>query len=329
MGDQLKRREFIGLFGGAAASRALAAPARQAGKPPIIGFLGAGTPTSHGELFAALVRRLRELGWIEGSTVAIEVRWAEGGSTRAAAIAAEFVRLKVDIIVTSGTPMASEAKKATATIPIVFATASDPLGAGLIASLGRPGGNITGLSLQQADVATKRIELLHEAVPGLRKLAILANTGSPAAVLEMNEVRAAARTMNLEVTTVEIQRAEDIAPAFEALNTSAQALYVCVEALVNSNRARIHSLAMGARLPAIYNARAHVEAGSLMSYGPNQLELWRRAADYVDKILRGAKPADIPVQQPTKFDLVINLTTAKALGLKVSDTLLILAEVIE
>jgi len=275
------------------------------------------------------VQRLRELGWIEGRTIAIEYRWAEGSTTRAAVIAAEFVRLKVDIIVTSGTPMASEAKKATATIPIVFATASDPLGAGLIASLGRPGGNITGLSLQQADVATKRIELLHEAVPGLRKLAILANTGSPAAVLEMNEVRAAARTMNLEVATVEIRRAEDIAPAFEALNTSAQALYVCVEALVNSNRARIHSLAMGARLPAIYNARAHVEAGSLMSYGPNQLELWRRAADYVDKILRGAKPADIPVQQPTKFDLVINLTTAKALGLKVSDTLLILAEVIE
>jgi len=336
MGDQLKRREFIGLFGGAAASWALAAPgtlaapARQAGNPAIIGFLGAGTPSSHGELFAALVRRLRELGWIEGSSVAIAVRWAEGRSTRAAAIAAEFVRLKVDIIVTSGTPMASEAKKATATIPIVFATAADPVGAGLIASLGRPGGNITGLSLQQAEVAGKRVELLQEVVPGLRKLAILANTGSAAAVLEMNAVQAAARTMNLEVTTVEIQRAEDIAPAFEALNTSAQALYVCVEALVNSNRARIHSLAMGARLPAIYNGRAHVEAGSLMSYGPNQLELWRRAADHVDKILRGAKPANLPVEQPTKFDLVINLTTAKALGLEVPPTLLARAdEVIE
>ena len=276
------------------------------------------------------MQRLRELGWIEGRTVAIEYRWAEGRSERFAEIAAEFVRLKVDVIVTAGTAAVVAAKQATSVIPIVFAAAGDPVGTGLVASLARPGGNVTGLSNQSADLAGKRLELLREVVPGLRRLAIMANVGNPIGVLEMGEVQAAARTLGLEVVTLEIRRAEDIAPAFEALKGRADALYVVTDPLVNTNRIRINTLALGARLPTMHGIREYVEAGGLMSYGPNFPDLFRRAADYVDKILRGAKPADIPVEQPTKFDLVINLTTAKALGLDVPPTLLARAdEVIE
>jgi putative ABC transport system substrate-binding protein len=276
------------------------------------------------------VQRLRELGWIEGRTITIEYRWAEGRDERFAEIAAEFVRLKVDIIVTSGTPQVLAAKHATSVIPIVFAGAGDPVGSGLVASLARPGGNATGLSTQSTDLAGKRLEILREVVPGLRRLAILANVGNPAATLEMNEVRAAARTLGLEVITLEIRRGEDIAPAFEALKGRAEALYVAIDALANASRIRINTSALGARLPTMHGSRDYVEAGGLMSYGPNVPDLWRRAAEYVDKILHGAKPGDIPVEQRTKFDFVVNLTTAKALGLDVPPMLLARAdEVIE
>ena len=326
----MRRREFITLLGGAAAAWPLAARAQQPAKLPTIGFLGASTPSAQSQWVAAFVQRLRELGWIEGRTVAIEYRWAEGRSERFAEIAAEFVRLKVDVIVTAGTAAVLAAKQATSVIPIVFAVAGDPVGSGLVASLARPGGNVTGLSIQATDLAGKRLELLREVVPGLRRLAIMANVGNPGAVLEMGEVQAAARTLGLEVATLEIRRAEDIAPAFEALKGRADALYVCADPLVITNRIRINTLALGARLPTMHGIREYVEAGGLMSYGPNFPDLFRRAADYVDKILRGAKPADIPVEQPTKFDLVINLTTAKALGLDVPPTLLARAdEVIE
>ena len=279
---------------------------------------------------AAFVQRLRDLGWTEGRTVVIEYRWAEGRSSRAAEIAAEFVRLKVDVIVTYSTSPVLAAKQATSVIPIVFAAANDPVGANLVASLARPGGNVTGLSVQQPDVAGKKLELLREVVPGLRHLAIMANTGNPGVMLEMGEAQAAARTLGLEAIKVEIRRAEDIAPGFDALKGRAEALYVCTDPLVVTNRARIHTLAMGARLPTIYNSREYVEAGGLMSYGPNWPHMWSRAADLVDKILRGARPGDIPVEQPTKFDLIINLTTAKVLGLEISPTLLARAdEVIE
>jgi putative ABC transport system substrate-binding protein len=276
------------------------------------------------------VQRLRELGWIEGRTVAIEYRWAEGRSERAAEIAAEFARRKVDVIVTSGTALIEAAKQATSVIPIVFAAAGDPVGTGLVASLARPGGNVTGLSLQQTETTGKRLELLREVVPGLGRLAILANVDNPAVVLDMREVQTTARTLNLEVITLEIRRGEDIAPAFEALNGRAEALYVVIDALVNTHRIRINTLALAARLPTMNTFREVVEAGGLMSYGANFPDLYRRAADYVDKILRGTKPADIPVEQPTKFDLVINLTTAKALGLKIPESFLARAdEVIE
>jgi putative ABC transport system substrate-binding protein len=324
-----RRREFITLLGGAAAWP-LAARAQQPAKLPTIGLLGSSTPLAMSQWVAAFVQRLRDLGWTEGRTVVIEYRWAEGRSSRAAEIAAEFVRLKVDVIVLYSTSPVLAAKQATSVIPIVFAAANDPVGANLVASLARPGGNVTGLSVQQADVAGKKLELLREVVPGLRHLAIMANTGNPGVMLEMGEAQAAARTLGLEAITVEIRRAEDIAPGFDALKGRAEALYVCTDPLVITNRARIHTLAMGARLPTIYNSREYVEAGGLMSYGPNFPDLFRRAADYVDKILRGAKPGDIPVEQPTKFDLVINLTTAKALRLTIPESFLLRAdEVIE
>jgi ABC-type uncharacterized transport system substrate-binding protein len=328
--DQLKRRDFITLVGGAAAAWPLAARAQQPGKLRTIGFLGQSTRSAASEWVAAFVQRLHELGWNEGRTVAIEYRWADGREERFAQIAAEFVRLKVDIIVTSGTPQVLAAKQATSVIPIVFAAAGDPVASGLVASLARPGGNATGLSSLVADLAGKRLELLREVAPALRRLAIMGNVGNPLTVLELGEVQAAAGTLGLEVHTLEIRQAQDITPAFEALKGRADALYVCIDALVNANRIRINTSALGARLPTMHGSRDYVEAGGLMSYGPNYPDLFRRSADYVDKILHGAKPGDIPVEQPTKFDLVVNLTTARALGLDLPPTLLARAdEVIE
>src|SRR5262245_7821822 len=303
----MKRREFIALIGGAAAWP-LAARAQQPAKPPAIGVLGTGPSSVWAPWVAAFAQRLSELGWIEGRTVAIEYRWAEGRSERFAEIAAEFVRLKVGVIVTLGSAVPA-AKRATSTIPIVFAIAADPLGGGLVASLARPGSNVTGLSLQAPDLAGKRLELLREVLPGLRRLAIMGNVDYPAAVQEISEVQAAARTLGLEVDSLEIRRAEDIAPAFGGLKGGAQALYVCPDALVNANHARINALALGARLLTTHSSRAYLEGGGFMAYGPNYTDLFRRAAELVDKILRGTKPADIPVEQPTRFELVINLKT--------------------
>ena len=325
----MKRREFISLLGSAAVAWPLAARAQQPGKLPTIGFLGTTTPSAWSQWVAAFVQRLRDFGWIEGRTIAVEYRWAEGRDERFVEIAAELVQLKVDVIVTSGTALLA-AKQATSVIPIVFAVANDPVGSGFVASLSRPGGNITGLSLQSTDLAGKRLELFREVVPDLRRLAIMAHVGNPGAVLELAEVQAAARALGLEVATLEIRRAEDIAPAFEALNGRVDALYIETDALIFTHRIRINTLALAARLPTMHSVRAYVEAGGLMSYGPNYTDLFRRAGELVDKILRGAKPADIPVEQPTKFDLAINLTTAKALGLEVPPTLLARAdEVIE
>jgi len=324
----MNRRELIAGLAGAA-WWPTAARAQQPAKLPTIGFLGASTPAGWSQWVPAFERRLRELGWIEGRTVAIEYRWAEGRSERYAEIAAEFVRLKVDVIVTVGSAVAA-AKQATTVIPIVFAVAVDPLGSGMVAGLARPGGNVTGLSVQSADLADKRLEILHELVPNLRRLAIMGNAGYRAAALEMDEARAAARMLGIDATTLEIRRAEDIASAIDGLRDRADALYVCTDALINANHVRINTLALGLHLPTMHGPREHAASGGLVSYGPNYPDLFRRSADYVDRILRGTKPADLPVEQPTKFDLVINLTTAKALGLTVPDKLLALAdEVIE
>jgi putative ABC transport system substrate-binding protein len=329
MGFLRRRRDFITLLSGAAVAWPLAARAQQP-KLSTIGFLGSGTPAVQSQWTTSFVQRLRELGWIEGRTIAIEYRWAEGSSDRAAELAAEFVRLKVDVIVTHANPMVIAAKQATSVIPIVFAAAADPLGTGLVASLARPGGNVTGLSVQNTDLAGKHLELLRDFIPGLRRLAIMVNVDNSASVLEMREVQAAARMIGLEVATLKIRRAEDIAPAFEELKGRADALYVCIDTVLFAHRIRINTLALSARLPTMLSNREYVAAGGLMSYGPNFLDLFRRAGDYVDKILRGAKSGEIPVEQPTKFDLIINLTTAKALGLTVPPTLLARAdEVIE
>jgi len=322
------RRELLAALGGAAVAWPLTARAQQPAIP-VVGFLGGATLSAWVHWTAAFVRRLRELGWIEGRSIAIEYRWAQGRSERYTEIAAEFVRLKVNVIVTAGASVVA-AKQATSVIPIVFAVAADPLGTGLVASLARPGGNVTGLSNQAADLAAKRLELLREVVPGLRRLAIIANIDYPAVVLEMREFQAAADTLGLEVATLEIRRGEDIVPAFEAIEGRTDALYVCADPLVVTHQVRINTLALAARLPTMHSLREHVETGGLMSYGPNFPDLFRRAADYVDKILRGAKPSDLPVEQPTKFDFVVNVTTARALGLTVPPSLLARAdEVIE
>ncbi|MGB8566828.1 MAG: ABC transporter substrate-binding protein, partial [Pseudolabrys sp.] len=299
-----------------------------AAKPPTIGFLGADA-SAFAPWAAAFVAGLRDLGWIEGRTIVIEYRWSEGRPERYAEIAAEFVRLKVDVIVTVGTAVPL-VKQATSTIPIVFAVAIDPVGAGLVASLAKPGGNVTGLSIQANELAGKRLELLREVMPQLRRLAILFNADNTQPVLEMGETQAEARRLGLEVAIRAIRRAEDIAPAFKDLRAQADAVYVTVDQLIVANRTRIIAAALNERLPTIFSTRDFVKAGGLMSYGPNYSNLFRHSADYVDKILRGTKPGEIPVEQPTKFELVINLTTAKALGLTMPGPLLLRAdEVIE
>jgi putative ABC transport system substrate-binding protein len=328
----MKRRAFITLALGAAAapvSWPLATRAQQPRKLPTIGFLGASTQANWTPWTAAFVQRLRELGWVEKSTVAIEYRWAEGRSERMAEFAAEFIRLKVDVIVTVG-GAATAAQHATSTIPIVVAMAGDPVGSGMVASLSRPGGNVTGLSIQSKELAGKRIELLREVIPDLRRLAIIANVDNAMTALELGEIQASTDALGIAAVVLGIRRVQDIIPAFENLKSRADALYVCPDPLVNANHARINTLALGAQLPTIHPFRDYLGTGGLMSYGANNAELFRRAGDYVDKILRGASPGEIPVEQPTKFELVINLTAAKAFGLKIPESFLLRAdEVIE
>ena len=326
----MRKREFITLLGGAAAWP-LAARAQQLERVRRVGVL---MGVSNNALGQARVKpfqqQLQQLGWIEGRNITIEYRWGEGRTERFDEFAAEFVRLKVDVIVAEGTPPTLAAKKATSVIPIVFIGAGDPVLTGLVASLTRPGGNATGLSNQGRDLAGKRVELLREMIPGLRGLGILADVDNISEMAEMREVVAAAATLGLEVGKLDIRRAEEIAPALQSLKGRTQAVYVVTGAFANANALRINTLALGQGLPTMYGSRQMLEFGGLISYGADILDLRRRAADYVDKILRGAKPGDIPVEQPTKFDLTLNLTTAKALGLEFPATLLARAdEVIE
>src|SRR5258706_12686777 len=322
----MKRRDFITLLGGGAAWP-LAARAQQ--RVPVIGFLGTTSPSAWRQPIAAFERRLGELGWVAGRTITIDYRWTEGRNEQALAIAEAFVQRKVDIIVAGGNAVAA-AKQATTSIPIVFPVAVDPLGSGFVASLSRPGGNVTGLSLQGTDVAGKRLQMLREIVPGLRRLAIMVNVAYPAAKNELAECQGAARALGLEATLMELRRPEDIVTTFDALGGAAEALYVVSDALTNTNYARIASLALSAQLPTMFGTTDSSSSGGLMAYGPNLPDLFRRAGDYVDKILRGANPGDIPVEQPTKFTFVLNLTTTKALALVDPPTLLALAaEVIE
>jgi len=325
----MRRREFITLLGSAAITWPIAVRGQQAAKLPTIGFLAAGTPQNWGSWVAAFVEQLNRLGWVERRNVMVEYRWADGRSERFAEIAAEFVRLKVDVIVTGGAP-AFAAKQATSTIPIVAALMADPIGTSLVTSLAHPGSNVTGLSFQSIDIAGKRVDLLHSVVPQMKRLAVLGNAGNPNVMPEIREVDKAAQKLGLQVARLEVRRAEDILPAFESLKMDgADALYVCIDPLSNANRTKISTLALSARLPTMYGTRDYVETGGLMSYGPSFPALFRRAAEYVDKILRGAKPSELPIEQPTTFDFVINLTTAKALGLTIPASMLSLAELIE
>ena len=321
----MRRREFITLLGGAAASWPFAARAQQPAARTI-GFIGPSTASADVVRRAALVKRLGELSWVDGRNLAIEYRWAGGAVPRAGEIAAEYAQQKVDVIVVSGDAQVLAAKRATATIPIVIAAAADPVGNGLVESLARPGGDVTGLSRQLTDSTGKRLEVLREFVPGLRRVAILFNAGNPLTAPEMNTALAAAAKLGLDTVNCEIRRAEDVAPAIEALKGRADALYVCIDPLVNTNGVRINSLALAAQLPTMHSSRDNIDAGGMISYGPDITDLFRRAAEFVDKILRGAKPADLPVEQPTKFELVINLRAAKSIGLAVSPALLARAD---
>ena len=324
----MKRREFITLLGGATATWPLAARAQP--KQKRIGFLGATSPSTAKQWTAAFEQRIRELGWIEGGNITTDYRWVDGRSERSPEILNAFVRSNVDVIVTWATANVVAAKKATPVIPVVFALAADPVGNKLVASLARPGGNVTGLSLQRLDLAGKRLELLREVMPGFRRMAILVNAASVTVAVEIGELQAAARPLGIEIATAEIRSAKDIAPALASLKDRADALYVPGDSLLNANYNPINTAALAARLPTIFSLREQVEAGGLMSYGPHFPDMFRRTGELVDRILRGAKPAELPVEQPTRFELVFNLKTAKALGLTIPESFLLRAdEVIE
>ena len=325
----MRRRDFVRIIGGGAAAWPLAARAQQPSMP-VIGYLGTGTFSTQREWLATFTQRLHELGWREGQNLKIEVRFGEGRNERFAEIAAEFAALKVNMIVSSGGAVPA-IMRTTSTIPTIFAGANDPVGSGYVTSLARPGGNVTGLSLQSADLVGKRLELLREVVPKLKRLAVIGSArDSRGSVVEIDQLKASAAAQDIALATFQIDGPQDLAPAFDAFKGKTEAVYVVSNPFTTTNRIGILTLALGARLPTMFGFQDMVEAGGLISYGADFLDLWRRAADYADKILRGTKPADIPVEQPTKFALAVNLTTAKALGLAIPGTVLARAdEVIE
>jgi putative ABC transport system substrate-binding protein len=327
-GVQMKRREFMLLIGGVAVVSTSAAYGQQSAKLPVIGFLVAGTQASHGAWVAAFAQRLSELGWKDGSNVKIEYRWAAGDLGQTTQFASEFVQRKVDVIVTSAYGVMA-AKQATSTIPIVFAAYGDAVAAGIVKSLARPGGNMTGLTTQPGELSSKRLELLRDIIPNVRRLAVLVNT-HVVAMQEVAAIQAASAKLNIHVDVLDVQTAEDVEAVMATLAGQTDALYVYSEPLTNANKDKIIKAASTAKIPTIFGFREFVDAGGVVSYGPSFIDLFARAAEYTDKILRGAKAADLPVQQPVKFDLIINLKAAKALGLSIPETVLTRAdEVIE
>jgi ABC-type uncharacterized transport system substrate-binding protein len=328
----MTRREFITLLGGAAAAWPLAGWAQQGGKKHTIGILSAGNETAViPTLNVAFFEALRELGWVEGKNIVFEHRYADNRLERLPELAADLVRLKVDVIAAAGTLAPLAAKRATTVIPIVMTAAGDPLGSELVASLARPGGNVTGMSLMAPDLGAKRLELLKEFLPRLSRVAVLWNAANPYSVLVFKETQAGGRTLGIEVRSLEVRGPDDFDSAFEAVRgLRPDALITVEDPLTADHRTRIAAFASRQQLPSLHGIREFVTAGGLISYGANLADLFRRAAYYVDKILRGAKPADLPVQQPTKFEMVINRKTAKALGLDMPPSLLARAdEVIE
>jgi putative tryptophan/tyrosine transport system substrate-binding protein len=317
------------LMGSVAVAASSSAFGQQSPKRPIVGFLVAGTQASHGAWVTAFTQRLSELGWTDGRNINIEYRWAAGNIQQTTEFAAEFVQQKVDVIVTSAFGVVA-AKEATSTIPIVFAAYGDAVANGIVRSLARPGGNVTGLSIQPVELSSKRLELLRDIIPNVRRLAALVNNHFVGVAQEVVGIQTASAKLNIEAKVLEIQTVEDIEAAMATLAGQTDALYVFSEPLTNANREKIIKAATAAKIPTIFGFREFVDAGGLVSYGPNFTDLFARAAEFTDKILRGVKPADLPVQQPVKFDLIVNLKTAKALGLSISETVLTRAdEVIE
>ena len=317
----MKRRTFAaGLLG--AVTLPFAIHAQRAGKPPVIGYIGANSEAIDRPRINAFMQRLSDLGWAEGRNIAVDARFTQGVVARGGEIAAEFVRRPVDLILTAGDAQVIAAKKATDAIPIVFAAVGDPVGNGLVASLPNPGGNATGLSLQLTDSVGKRVDLLRDLLPNLRHIGLIGNFINPTVAVEMRAAQSEARALGIETIPSGFSRTGEVAPAIEKLKGLVEALYVCQDPLVGSNIAEINASAIDARLPAMFSVRELAERGGLISYGPDLVTMYRRAAEMADKILRGAKPADIPVEQPTQFNLAINLKTANALGLKVPDALL-------
>ncbi len=319
----MDRRTFVSAALSALLAKASLADAQPTTKVPRIGVLHPGTPASAPQFVEAFNQGLRERGYVEGQNIVVERRFGEAKPKRMAEVAAELVRLKVDVIVTSTDVAVAAVKRQTQSIPIAMASSTDPVGTGFVASLPHPGGNVTGLTSISPELNAKRLELLKEAVPGLVRAAIMWNPDDRGGVLDYKETESSARALRLQLQSVEVSRADDFERVFSALTTArAEALIVIPSALAFANRGQIANMALKHRLPSMYAARDHVEAGGLMAYGPSIAELWRRAATYVDKILKGAKPGELPVEQPTKFELVINMKTANALGLTIPVSLL-------
>ena len=327
----MRRREFIRLLGGVAATWPLAARAQQPGRVYRIGVLELSPAASNAANFDALRKGLRELGYVEGQNLVLDYRSADGRAERFPQLAAELLRLNVDLIVTRGTPAVMAAKNATGTVPIVMAASGEPVETGVIAGLARPGGNVTGLSALSTKLVAKRLELLRETVAGIRRIALLANMGNPSVPAQWEEFKTAAPLLGFEAQLLDVRKPEDIVRAFDtAIAQRADAICVPNDTVTLTNRGQVVELAAKHRLPAMYNNREWIDAGGLMAYGVSYPDLYRRAAIFVDKIFKGATPADLAVQQPTKFELVINLKTARALGLEIPPTLLARAdEVIE
>jgi putative ABC transport system substrate-binding protein len=320
------RRAFIGTLAGGLLAAPLVAQAGP-GRIPRVGYVWARVSSEDQRTWEVARQGLRELGYVEGQNIALEVRWAEGRYERLPALVAELVRLKVDVLVVATTPGALAAKSATGTIPIVMTAVGDPVGSGLVASLARPGGNLTGLSLFNKEVSGKRLELLKESLPTVSRVAVLVNPGNPIHTTFWKETQSAAQTLGLQLQSIEVRGPKDFDDTFTtAARGRAEALLAFDDSLTLGHRTRLVALAAKHRLPAMYGFREFPDAGGLMSYGPNNLDLYRRTARYVDRILRGAKPADLPVEQPTKFELVINLKTAKALGLTIPPSVLARAD---
>ena len=319
----MDRRAFLATLTGGLLAAPLAAEAQPPSKVPRIGFLATNSPAEYPDLLEAFRQGLRDLGYVEGQNIAIEYRWAEGRVERFSDFAVELVGLKVDVIVATSSPLALAAKNATRTIAIVFATAADPVGSGLVASIARPGGNVTGFSLLAPEIVARQLQLLKEAVPTASRVAVLSNPANSYTALLVKETEAAARSLGVRVQPLGVRGATALDSAFSAITKERPgALFVLFDPVLLGHRTRIAEFANKNRLPAMYPHREYVEAGGLIAYGVDLRDNFRRAATYVGKILKGAKPGDLPVEQPTKFELVINMKTAKALGLTIAPSLL-------